>query len=56
MISKYYASYILSRLNNGPRKVKHSYSLRKSNSIAVLFDTTEVKNIKLVKESVPFTV
>lgn len=52
MIAKYYASYILSRLNNGPRKVKHSYSLRKSSSIAVLFDATEVKNIKLVKDFV----
>jgi len=52
MISKYYANYILNRVNSSSRKVKYSCNLKKSNSIAVLFDATDVDNIKIVKDFV----
>jgi len=52
MIAKYYANYILNRLNSSSRKVKYSCNLKKSNSMAVLFDATDVNNIKIVKDFV----
>ena len=52
MIAKYYANYILNKVNSSSRKVKYSYNLKKSNSIAVLFDATDVNNIKIVKDFV----
>ena len=52
MIAKYYANYILNKVNSSSRKVKYPYNLNKSNSIAVLFDATDVNNIKIVKDFV----
>ena len=52
MIAKYYANYILNKVNSSSRKVKYPYNLKKSNSIAVLFDATDVNNIKIVKDFV----
>ena len=52
MISKYYANYILNRVNSSSRKVKYSCNLKKSNSIAVLYDATDVDNNKIVKDLV----
>ena len=52
MIAKYYANYILNRVNSSSRKVKYSCNLKKSNSIAVLFDATDVNNIKIIKDFV----
>ena len=52
VIAKYYANYILNRLNSSSVRVKYSYNLKKSNSIAVLFDATDVNNIKIIKDFV----
>ena len=52
MIAKYYANYILNRVNNSSGKVKYSCNLKKSNSMAVLFDATDVDNFKIVKDFV----
>ena len=52
MIAKYYANYILNRVNNSSCKVKYSCNLKKSNSIAVFFDATDVNNIKIIKDFV----
>ena len=52
MIAKYYANYILNRLNDSSSKNRHSFNLNKSNSMAVLFDATDVNNIKIVKDFV----
>jgi hypothetical protein len=52
MIAKYYANYILNRVNNSSGKVKYSCNLKKSNSMAVLFDATDVNNVKIVKDFV----
>ena len=52
MIAKFYANYILIKVNSSSRKVKCSYNLKKSNSIAVLFDAIYVNNIKIVKDFV----
>ena len=52
MIAKYYTNYILNKVNSFSRKVKNYYNLKKSNSIAVLFDATDVNNIKIVKDFV----
>ncbi|MFL2564023.1 MAG: DUF6913 domain-containing protein [Flavobacteriales bacterium] len=52
MIAKYYANYILNSVNSSSRKVKYSCNLKKSNSIAVLFDTTDVNDIKIIKDFV----
>tara|TARA_B100001093_G_scaffold89725_1_gene81791 strand:- start:3144 stop:3614 length:471 start_codon:yes stop_codon:yes gene_type:complete len=52
VIAKYYANYILNKVNSSSRKVKYSYSLKISYSIAVLFDTTDVNNIKIVNDFV----
>ena len=48
MIAKYYANYILNRLNGSSCQNRPSFNLNKSNSMAVLFDATDVNNIKIV--------
>lgn len=49
MIAKYYANYILNRLNGSSSENWHSFNLNKSYSMPVLFDATDVNNIKIVK-------
>jgi len=52
MITKFYSNYILNKVKSGPNKFKYPFNLNNSDSIAVLFDATQVDDIQLVKKFV----